>query len=139
MKESNSLLAVSVYLPGGSTCIATGMFTIAGGELALWQWAHRTSQRWYRPTELMTWRAMQQAMAVGCSSFDLMGLGPFKEKFGAAIDHTPCRWMKSRYQILARLRHVAERSYRWQQALRGRLAQRKFAGRDEAPAEPHEA
>jgi GNAT acetyltransferase-like protein len=120
-RDAGSLLAVSVYLPDG-TSIATGMFTIEGTELLLWTWAHRAQFRWYRPTELMTWTVMQKAIAAGCESFDLMGLGDFKMKFGAERDDRKYRWVRSRYRWLGRARDLAASGMRWQMVLRGRVA-----------------
>jgi hypothetical protein len=112
---------VSVYLPDGTTNIATGMFTIEGTELLLWTWAHRAEFRWYRPTELMTWTVMQRALAAGCDSFDLMGLGEFKTKFGAELDERKYRWVRSRYRWLGYLRDLAASGLQWQQGVRGRI------------------
>jgi CelD/BcsL family acetyltransferase involved in cellulose biosynthesis len=121
MQAAGKLLAISVLLPDG-TNIATGLFTVDGRELLLWSWAHRTEQRWYRPTELLTWTVMTRAMAASCETFDFMGLGDFKAKFGAELDSTKYRWVRSRYRWLTRVRYFAERGYRWQQSLRGRIA-----------------
>ena len=122
MREAGTLVAASVYLPDGHTCIASGMFTIQGSELLLWTWAHRAEHRWYRATELMTWTVMQRAIAAGCESFDLMGLGDFKMKFGAERDDRKYRWIRSRYWWLGRMRDFAAIGMQWQQVLRGRLA-----------------
>lgn len=119
MREAGHLLATSVYPPGERVCIATGMFLVEGRELSLWSWAHRADYRWYRPTELMTWMAMRRAMAAGCETFDLMGRGDFKGKFGAQPDGTKWRWMRGRPRWLALARDLAEAGYRGQQALRG--------------------
>ena len=121
-RDAGSLIAVSVYLPDGSTNIATGMFTIEGTELLLWTWAHRAEFRWYRPTELMTWTVMQRAIAAGCDSFDLMGLGEFKTKFGAELDERKYRWVRSRYRWLGHLRDLAASGLHLQQVVRGRIA-----------------
>src|SRR5436190_1011883 len=126
MKASGNLVAVSIYLPEGNVNIATGLFTIAGRELYLWQWAHRTQYRWYRPTELMTWTVMKKAMAQGCTTFDFMGLGDFKANFGAVADESQYRWIRSRYGWLTQLRDLTEQAYRWQQSVRGRIAQRRL-------------
>jgi hypothetical protein len=126
MKASGNLAALSVYLPDGNVNIATGMFTIAGRELLLWQWAHRTQYRWYRPTELMTWTVIQRAMAAGCTTFDMMGLGDFKTNFGGVSDESQYRWTRSRYRWLTQLRDLTEYAYRWQQSVRGRMAQRRL-------------
>jgi CelD/BcsL family acetyltransferase involved in cellulose biosynthesis len=122
MRDAGHLLAVSVYLPDGQTSVATGIFTIHGTELLLWTWATRAEHRWYRPTELMTWTVMQRALAAGCESFDLMGLGDFKTKFGAERDDRKYRWIRSRYRWLGHMRHLAARGLHWQQVLRGRVA-----------------
>jgi len=135
MRAAGKLLAVAVYLPDGVS-IATGLFTVDGGELLLWSWAHRTAHRWFRPTELLTWTVLTRAMAAGCTTFDLMGLGDFKTKFGAELDTTKYRWVRSRYRWLARARDVAERGYRWQQSLRGRIARLRMFGRGQAAEEP---
>jgi CelD/BcsL family acetyltransferase involved in cellulose biosynthesis len=121
MRKAGTLVAVSVYLPNRVN-IATGMFTIEGRELVLWTWAHRIKYRWHRPTELMTWVVMQRAMAAGCTTFDLMGLGEFKTKFGAELDTRKYRWIKSRYRWLAGMRDIAARGLQWQLSVRGRMA-----------------
>jgi hypothetical protein len=121
MRASGNLLAVGVYLPSGE-CIATGTFSVEGRELLLWNWTHRTRARWYRPTELMTWTVMRRAAAMGCDTFDMMGRGDFKARFGAELDLTRTRWVRSRYAWVGHLRDVAWRSYRRQQVARGRLS-----------------
>lgn len=120
MREAGHLIGVSVYLPDGTTNIATATFTAYAGEMLLWMWTHRTGFRWYRPTEVMTWAAMQRAMAAGCDVVDFMGRGDFKARFGATIDHSSTRWIWSRHRWLTSARDLAERVYRWQQAVRGR-------------------
>ncbi|MDQ5845962.1 MAG: ATP-grasp domain-containing protein [Acidobacteriota bacterium] len=127
MKSSGNLIAVSVYLSDGGPNIATGMFTVEGKELLLWMWTHRTQYRWYRPTELMTWTVMKRAMEMGCDTFDFMGRGDFKAKFGAELDNSKHRWVWSRYEWLAATRTLASRGYKWQQAMRGRMIRRTMS------------
>jgi len=129
MKASGNLIAVSVSLPDGGPCIATGTFTIEGRELLLWMWAHRTRYRWYRPTELMTWTVMQKAMEAGCEILDLMGRGDFKPKLGAVLHEDRACWIWSRYKLLTEIRLQARNAYRWQQALRGRRARQVLLDR----------
>lgn len=123
LQAAGRLIAVSVYLPDGITSIATGMFFVEGRELSLWMWAHREHYRWYRPTELLTWTAMQIAIARGCDTFDFMGRGDFKAKFGAELDDTKWRWLRSRPKWLATARGVAGTGFRFQQTIRGRVGQ----------------
>jgi len=122
LKHSGNLIAVSVYLPGGRISIATGIFTVEGTELLLWMWAHRGHYRWYRPSELMTWAVMEQAIQRGCTTFDFMGRGPFKAKFGAEVDATKTRWLRARNRWLMRARKVAKTAYYWQQGALGRTS-----------------
>jgi hypothetical protein len=136
LRDAGNLLAVSVYLPQEPVSIATGMFTVEGSELLLWTWAHRARYRWYRPTELMTWRVMQRAMERGCQSFDLMGLGDFKTKFGAEVDHRKYRWVRSRYRWLTGMRDLAAKGLQWQQALRGRVVRWRSVSSRAIPASP---
>ena len=110
-----------------------------GRELLLWSWAHRTAHRWFRPTELLTWTVMTRAMAAGCTTFDLMGLGDFKTKFGAELDTTKQVWVRSRYRWLTRARDLAERGYRWQQSVRGRFARMRMFGWGRSADEPEHA
>jgi predicted ATP-grasp superfamily ATP-dependent carboligase len=122
LKHSGNLIAVSVYLPGGRISIATGIFTVEGTELLLWMWAHRGHYRWYRPSELMTWAVMEQAIQRGCTTFDFMGRGPFKAKFGAALDETKIRWLRGRHRWLMKARKVAKTAFYWQQGAIGRTS-----------------
>ena len=137
MKAAGRLIAISVYLPDGRTCLASGMFMVAGKELLLWSWTHRTKHRWYRPTELMTWLVIQRALAAGCETFDLMGLGDFKAKFGATVDLSKVRWVRSRNKWLTRARDFAARGYHWQQLIRGHLARPVIFGRGRRAAAVH--
>jgi predicted ATP-grasp superfamily ATP-dependent carboligase len=121
MHSARKLLAISVYHPARQVSIATGMFLIAPPELMLWSWAHREHYRWYRPTEVMTWTVMRRAMEAGCTTFDLMGRGDFKAKFGAELDETRWRWTRSRRRWLAVARNAAQLAFRTQQAVRGRV------------------
>ena len=123
LKASGNLLAISIRLPDErETCIATGLFMIEGQELHLWAWAHRTIYGSYSPMELLTWAVMRKGMEAGCVTLDLAGGGDAKLKYGAVMDRSLHHWMWSRYEWLAQLRDGAEKAYRWQQRLRGRLA-----------------
>jgi GNAT acetyltransferase-like protein len=139
MRAAGHLIAVSVYLPDGRTSIATGLFTLEGKELLLWMWTHRTQYRWYRPTELMTWTVMKLALERGCEVLDFMGRGDFKAKFGAALDDSKVRWVRSRYRWLTKARDLTEKGYRWQQGMWGKVAALALrftrAGEAAAPAQ----
>ena len=120
LRSSGNLMAASVYLPHRVN-IATGMFSIEGNELVLWSWAHRTRYRWHRPAELMMWSVMQRALNAGCTTFDLMGLGDFRARFGAELDTRRYRWVRSRYRWLTGMRDLAAKGLQWQQAVYGQM------------------
>jgi CelD/BcsL family acetyltransferase involved in cellulose biosynthesis len=126
MKGAGNLLAIGVYLPDSDICIATGLFIVENRELILWSWSTRTEYRHCNPTELMTWTVMQKAMQMGCTVFPIGGGSDFKTKFGARPDLTKIRWIRSRYRWLTGARDIAEKCYRWQQAVRGNLARRRI-------------
>ncbi len=56
--------------------------------------------------------------AEGAILWLLSGDGP---AFGASLDETKRRWVRSRYAWLTRMRDLAERGYRLEQTVRGRL------------------
>lgn len=134
LRRDGALLAASVWLPDGKTQIASAMFGVEGKELLLWTWAHSTRYRWYRATELLTWSLMQRAMEMGCDTFDFMGLGEFKTKFGATLDTTKTRWVRSRSRVITQLRDLARDAYAWQQKLRGKLKRQRSEREDPALA-----
>jgi glycosyltransferase involved in cell wall biosynthesis len=138
MRAEGKLIAVSAHAPDGAS-IATGMFVMDGRELLLWSWAHRTAHRSYRPTELLTWTVIKRALAAGCDTFDLMGLGEFKTKFGAVLDTSGTRWVRSRHRWITRTRDLASLVYRWQQAIRGRIARVRMFGWGRLPVDSEHA
>jgi lipid II:glycine glycyltransferase (peptidoglycan interpeptide bridge formation enzyme) len=87
MKESGNVLAIPMRMPDGA-CGATGIFMIEGHELNLWGWTHRREYRWYCPSELLVWSAMQKGLEAGWVTFDMAGGGEAKVKFGAVPDES---------------------------------------------------
>lgn len=126
MEASGNLIAASVFLPDGTTRIASATFTVDGAELLLWMWAHDVRYRWYRPTEMMTWAIMEAAMQRGCTTLDFMGRGDFKAVFGGQPVAEKQRWVRSRRMWITRARDLMGVGYRWQQAVRGRLARMRL-------------
>ena len=136
MQESGNLVAASVFLADATTRIATATFTVDGPELLLWMWAHDVRYRWYRPTEMMTWASMQAAMERGCTTLDFMGRGDFKAVFGGQPRAEKYRWVRSRRPWITTARDLAGIGFRWQQAVRGRIARMRL---DDAPLASPEA
>jgi len=121
LQESDQVIAMSVRLPESDAPIATGIFLVDGRELILWSWTHCKKYGSLRPTELLTWTAMQEGMKRGCTTLDMAGGGEAKVKFGASLDGRGFRWLRTRYGWLGVARSLAKRTYRFQQRLRGRI------------------
>ena len=129
MRSSGNLISVSVLLPDSDVSVASGIFLVEGDELALWTWAHRSHYRWYRATELMTWTAMRQAIDEGCNHFEMMGRGEFKTKFGATLDTTKKRFLRSRMSWLPMARNVVRVGTNFWSNVRAQVVNRTPAGR----------
>ena len=121
MRESENYLPISIYMPDGKTCIATGIFLVYRNELTLWGWAHRKEYRWYCPTELLVWKAMEIAMERGCTQFDLSGGGEYKLNFGAKPYHGYYRYFYSKYKIITQLRLILGKMYRSKQRIERKM------------------
>lgn len=122
LRETDALLPVSIYLPDKEVCIATGIFLIANRELCSWGWAHRYEYGSLCPVELLTWTAMERAIGLGCTSFDLSGGGDAKGKYGGVPDSGIVRWTFSSVPGLLLGREAARRLYRAWQKLKGGLS-----------------
>lgn len=120
--ESDPLLPISIFLPGESECIATGIFLLANNEMYLWGWAHRKEYGSLCPIELLTWTAIEIAIQKGCTALDFGGLGKAKKKYNAVLDEKTNRYMISFIPGLIPMRALARRAYRWQQKFRGKLS-----------------
>jgi hypothetical protein len=138
MKASGNLLAVAVRKPDDQRCIATGIFLLGGSEVYLWGWAHREEFGRLHPIELLTWTGMQKGMEAGCVSLDMSGGGDAKVKYGPVSDESNIRWIRSRYQWITDMRHLAARCYRIQQVARGRIT-RLVADRSRSSQVPRAA
>ena len=132
MKESGNLLALSIRMADG-TCIATGIFMIEGKSPSL-ELDTPNPVPLILSQRTVTMDGNEEGYGAGRMTFDMAGGGEAKVKFGAVPDETGYRWTRSRYRWLAHLRDGAEKAYRWQQALRGRIAQRRTIG---AQGQPH--
>jgi hypothetical protein len=114
-------------LPGLVIC--WGLLHLFGSPLPGWQTTsmgpafdpQRLSTR-ELITTLIPYLQERHRIAAGCDTFDLMGLGEFKTKFGANLDSSKHRWVRSRYRWLTRARSLAKACHQWQQSIRGRLA-----------------
>lgn len=87
--ESKHLFLEQVYLEDESKCIATGIFLIYKKRLYFFGAASYRDYQILRPNEEVIWNAIRHAKSLGCTEFDMMGLGKYKEKFKPEMKEIP--------------------------------------------------
>ena len=70
-------------------CIATGIFPGYNHKMFFWGGASYRDFQQYRPNEYMIYTAMKYWRDRGCKMFDMVGIRPYKKKFGAYEVHYP--------------------------------------------------
>ena len=91
LKASDQLFALRVRDASGEV-VATGLFPHDHKAVYFWGGASRVSAWKYSPNDLLQWTLMETAAGRGLQ-FYYIGYGPFKAKFGGALQQ-PIRWQK---------------------------------------------
>jgi CelD/BcsL family acetyltransferase involved in cellulose biosynthesis len=120
--SSGHLLLLRARDPEG-TCIATGIFPFANRTIHFLSGASWRSGQHLRPNEALMWRAMRLGKERGMVALDLGGYMSYKRKWGGREIHPPFL-RKSRSRPVAAMRNLAERAFRAQQEVRGRVRSR---------------
>lgn len=111
LQPTGSLLLLRARAPEG-TSIATSISVGANSSAYLWGIASYLNYRILRPNELLLWYAMRYWKRRGIRTFDTVGLGQFKRKFGGYEIAVP--WLRvSRSPWVAYSRVGAEAVVRW--------------------------
>ena len=117
---SGQLLLVRVRDPETGACIGTGIYPAFNGTMFFWGGAAFRSQLHHHPNESMHWFAIRYWRDKGMTSYDMMGGGYYKSRYGG--DPTDSHWIRvSRLGLLMFLRDQAKRLVRLRQRLRGRF------------------
>jgi hypothetical protein len=119
LQPTGQLLLLRARDPKG-LCIATGIFPSFNSTMYFWGGASWRQYQKLRPNEPLTWHAMRHWKNRGVKKFNLGGGGDYKKKYGTH-DIVVFRLIISRYPLLIPLRHAAERSWRFRQAMLGRM------------------
>jgi len=102
-------------------CIATSIFTGMNQMMFHWgaaSWRHYSQ---VRPNEILVWHAIQHWRARGVGTFELIGRGEYKLKFGSTRIAIP--WVRtSRNRGIGFLRASAQMAFRTTQSAIGKLA-----------------
>ena len=109
LKQSGNVLCFRVRDPEGKS-IATSIFPGYNKKCYFWGGASLRPYQQYRPNEYMIYTAMQSWRDRGCTEFDMVGIRPYKKKFGATEVHYPSVIMP-KYRVLLRLRDMAAGLY----------------------------
>ena len=119
VEPSGNLLLLRALGPEGK-CIATGIFPGFNKIAEFWGNASFRSSQILRPNEAIHWYAMRYWKKRGVEVYDWGGEGTYKEKYGCLPHRVP--WLiKSRYQVVSRLRDEAKRMYATKQKFLGWL------------------
>lgn len=112
------LLLVRVRDPETGLCIGSGIFPAFNGTMYFWGGAAFRTQLHRHPNESMHWFAIRYWRDRGMTSYDLMGGGDYKRRYGAT--YTETQWIRvSRWSLLMSLREHALGWVRLLQRIRG--------------------
>lgn len=105
LAPSGRILLLRARDPRGK-CIATGIFPGFNGIAEFWGNASFRRSQILRPNELIHWYAMRDWKRRGAETYDWGGEAKYKEKYGC-VRHTVPWFVKSRYELVTRLRNQA--------------------------------
>lgn len=106
---NNRVLCLRVRNPEGCS-IATSIFPGYNKKFIYWTGASLKHFQHYRPNEYMIYTAMKYWRDKGCTKFDMMGIRPYKKKFGSSEVHYPV-FIIPKYRILYHLKNWTANLY----------------------------
>ncbi len=109
LSKSNSVLCLRVKDPEGNS-IATSIFPAYNKKMFFWGGASLRPYQHFRPNEYMIYTAMKYWRDRGCTEFDMVGIRPYKKKFGSWEVYYPSVTV-SKYRILIPLKTMAAKLY----------------------------
>jgi hypothetical protein len=119
LEPTKRILLLRARDPEGK-CIATGIFPGFKQVAEFWGNASFRSSQNFRPNEAIQWYAMRYWKRAGVHSYDWGGEGIYKEKYGCTPHRVPW-FIKSRYQIVSKLRDEAKQIFAKKQRFLGWL------------------
>lgn len=113
------LLRLRARDPSGR-CVATGIFPAANGTMYFWGGASWRDSQAMRPNEAIHWQAMRYWMERGIQTYDMVGRGTYKERYGAYPIFVP--WGRaSRFPVFEHLRNLRRTAHEFSMRIAGRL------------------
>jgi len=117
MQPTENVLLLRARDPEGK-CIATGIFPGFNKIVEFWGNASFRASQGFRPNEFIQWYVMRYWKKRGAEIYDWGGEGTYKVKYGCIAHRVPW-FIKSRYELLGKLRDGAKKMYRGKQRLMG--------------------
>ena len=131
MEPTGRVLLLRARDPEGK-CIATGIFPGFNKITEFWGNASFRSSQILRPNELIQWYVMRYWKQRGVEVYDWGGEGTYKEKYGCVVHRVPW-FIKSRNQVVSRLREEARKMFVRKQKFLGWLKAEHAPKQDAAP------
>lgn len=119
LAKNNLVLCLRVRDPEGVS-IATSIFPGFNKKFFFWGGASLQSYQHYRPNEYMIYTAMKYWRDRGCKEFDMVGIRPYKKKFGSWEVHYPII-IVPRFKILYYLKNIIGALYYFMGSVKWRL------------------
>jgi len=117
LEPTGNVLLLRARDPEGK-CIASGIFPGFNKIVEFWGNASFRASQGLRPNEFIQWYVMRYWKKRGAQIYDWGGEGTYKEKYGCVVHRVPW-FIKSRYQLVGKLRDGAKKMYRGKQRLMG--------------------
>jgi hypothetical protein len=117
LEPSGNVLLLRARDPEGK-CIASGIFPGFNQIVEFWGNASFRAYQGFRPNEFIQWYVMRYWKNRGATIYDWGGEGTYKEKYGCVPHRVPW-FIKSRYEIVGKLRDGAKKVYRGKQRVMG--------------------
>lgn len=109
LSEANNILCLRVRDPEGLS-IATSIYPGFNKKFFFMMGASLRPYQQYRPNEYMIYTAMKYWRDRGCEEFDMVGIRPYKKKFGSWEERYPII-IAPKYKILYHLKNFASSLY----------------------------
>jgi hypothetical protein len=119
LEPTGRVLLLRARDPQGK-CIATGIFPGFNKIAEFWGNASFRSGQIWRPNEYIHWYVMRYWKKLGVEVYDWGGEGTYKEKYGCVLHSVPW-FIKSRHQMIGKLRDEAKKMFERKQQLLGWL------------------
>ena len=120
LSEVGNILCLRVRDPNGLS-IATSIFPGFNKKFFFMMGASLRPYQNYRPNEYMIYTAMKYWRDRGCEVFDMVGIRPYKKKFGSWEVHYPII-VVPKFKVLYLLKNIASSLYYWMGSVKWKLS-----------------